>query len=79
VRRVDWRRPQRPLDHGSNLIVVDGARAAGASFVKQAITAILQNRRRDLPTVCSWMPSSAATDLAWQAVRTSQDRATPLR
>jgi hypothetical protein len=32
---------QRSLDHGGNLIVVDAARAAGAGFVKQAITAIL--------------------------------------
>jgi hypothetical protein len=29
---------QRSLDHGGNLIVVDGARAARAGFVKQAIT-----------------------------------------
>jgi hypothetical protein len=41
VRRIGRRRPQRPLDHGSDLIVVDGARAAGAGLVKQAIAAIL--------------------------------------
>lgn len=35
-------RPQRPLDHRSNLIVVDGSRPATAGLVKQAITAILQ-------------------------------------
>jgi len=42
VRRVDWRRAQRPFDHGSNLIVVDRSRSAGASLIKQAIAAILQ-------------------------------------
>src|SRR6202040_1843418 len=42
VRRIDWRRPQRPLDHRGNLIVVDGSRAARACLVKQAITAVLQ-------------------------------------
>jgi len=42
VRRVGRRRTQRSLDHGRNLIVVDGARASRAGFVKQAITAILQ-------------------------------------
>jgi hypothetical protein len=42
VRRVGRRCLQRSLDHGGNLIVVDGARPARAGFVKQAITAILQ-------------------------------------
>lgn len=58
-----WRRPQRSFEDRGNLIFVDGARAARAGFVRQAITAILQNRRRHLPTVASWRPSSAATDL----------------
>jgi hypothetical protein len=40
--RVGRCRTQRSLDHGRNLIVVDGTRAARAGFVKQAITAILQ-------------------------------------
>jgi hypothetical protein len=42
VRRVDRCRAQRPLDHGSNPIVVDCSRSAGASLVKQTIAAILQ-------------------------------------
>jgi len=42
VCRVDWYRAQRPLDHGSNLIVVDSSRSAGASLIKQTIAAILQ-------------------------------------
>jgi hypothetical protein len=42
VRRVDRCRAQRPLDHGSNLIVVDCSRSVGASLVKQTIVAILQ-------------------------------------
>ena len=33
---------QRPLDHGSNLIVVDSSRPPGANLVKQIIAAILQ-------------------------------------
>jgi hypothetical protein len=53
VRRVGLRRAQRALDHCSNLIVLDGSRLALAAFVKQAITAIIKNRRRQLPTVCS--------------------------
>lgn len=42
MRRIGRRRAQSPLDHGSNLIVVDGARAARAGLVKQTITAVLQ-------------------------------------
>jgi len=42
VRRVRRRGAQRPLDHGGNLVVVDGSRPAGASLVEQALTAILQ-------------------------------------
>lgn len=60
VRRVGRRRTQCPLDYLGKLIVVDGARAVRAGFVKQAITAFLQKSTAPL---CSWMPSSAATDL----------------
>jgi hypothetical protein len=42
VRRVTWRRAQRPLDHGRNLIVIDASRSPGASLVQQTITAIPQ-------------------------------------
>ena len=42
VRRVGRRGAQCPLDHGGNLIVVDGSRAARASLVEQTVTAILQ-------------------------------------
>ena len=42
VRRVDRCRAQRPLDHGSNLIVIDRSRSAGTRFVKQTIATILQ-------------------------------------
>ena len=42
VRRVDRRRAQCPLDHGSNLIVVDSSRSAGTRLVKQTIAAVLQ-------------------------------------
>ena len=42
MRRVGWRCTQCPLNYLSNLIVVDGSRAARAGLVKQAITAILQ-------------------------------------
>jgi hypothetical protein len=42
VRRIGRRGAQSLLDHSSNLIVVDGSRAARAGLVKQTIAAILQ-------------------------------------
>jgi hypothetical protein len=79
VRRIGRRRPQRPLDHGSNLIVVDGARSARAGLVKQAITAILQKSAAPLANGVFMNAEFGSHGLAWQAIRTSQDRAAPLR
>ncbi len=79
VRRVDRRRAQRPLDHGSNLIVVDGSRAARAGLVEQAITAILQKPAAPLANGVLVDAEFGSHRFAWQVVRTSQDRAAPLR
>jgi hypothetical protein len=79
VRRVDRRRAQRPLDHGSNLIVVDGSRAAGAGLVEQAITAIVQKPAAPLANGVLVDAEFGSHRIAWQTVRTSQDRAAPLR
>src|SRR2546427_9319975 len=77
--RVGRCRTQRLLDHGGNLIVVDGARAARAGFVKQAITAILQKSAAPLANGVFMNAEFGSHRFAWQAVRTSQDRAAPLR
>jgi hypothetical protein len=53
---------QSLLDHGRNLIVIDGSRPTRAGLVEQAQRSF-KKRRRHLPTVCSCTPSSAATDL----------------
>jgi len=65
VCRVDRRRAQRPLDHGSNLIVVDGSRAARAGFVKQAITAILQKSAAPLANGVFMNAKFGSHGLAW--------------
>jgi hypothetical protein len=70
---------QRSLDHGGNLIVVDGARAARAGLVKQAITAILQKSAAPLANGMFMDAEFGSHGLAWQAIRTSQDRAASLR
>jgi len=62
-----------------NLIVVDGSRAARAGLVKQAITAILQKSAAPLANGVFVDAEFGCHRLAWQAVRTSQDRAAPLR
>ena len=79
MRRIGRRRTQRPLDHGSDLIVVDGSRAARAGLVKQAITAVLQKSAAPLANRMFVEAEFGSYRLAWQAIRTSQDRAASLR
>jgi hypothetical protein len=79
VRRIGWRRTQRSLDHSGNLIVVDGARATGAGFVKQAITAILQESAAPLANGVFVQAEFSRHILARQTVRASQNDAAPLR
>ncbi|GGI25673.1 hypothetical protein GCM10010987_35550 [Bradyrhizobium guangdongense] len=80
MRRVGRRRTQCPLDYLSNLIVVDGARAARAGFIKQAITAILLKKPTAPLANGVFMDAEFSSHrLAWQAIRTSQDRAASLR
>ncbi|MCS3928787.1 hypothetical protein M2175_003818 [Bradyrhizobium elkanii] len=79
MRRIGWRRPQRPLDHRGNLIVVDGSRAARACLVKQAITAVLQKSATPLANGVFVEAELGSHRLAWQSIRASQDRAASLR
>ncbi|MET4024084.1 hypothetical protein ABIC10_009228 [Bradyrhizobium sp. S3.2.12] len=79
MRRVARRRTQCPLDYLSNLIVVDGSRTARARFVKQAITAVLQKSAAPLTNRVFVEAEFGSYRLAWQAIRTPQDRAAALR
>jgi hypothetical protein len=79
VRRVTRRRTQCPLDYLSNLIVVDGSRAARAGFVKQAITTILQESAAPFANGVLMDAKFGSHKLAWQTICTPQDRAAPLR
>jgi hypothetical protein len=79
VRRIGRRRPQRPLDHRSDLIVVDGSRAARAGLVKQAITAILQKSAAPFANGVFVEAEFGSNGFAWQSIRASQDRAASLR
>ena len=79
MRRVGRRRTQCPLDYLSNLIVVNGLMATRASFVKQTITAILQESAAPLANGVFMDAEFGCHRLAWQAIRTPLDRAAPLR
>jgi hypothetical protein len=79
MRRVSRRRAQCPLDHGSNLIVVDRSRAAWPSFIKQTIAAILQESATPLANCVFVKPKLGSHMLARQAVRTTQNDAASLR
>jgi hypothetical protein len=79
VRRIGRRRPQRPLDHGSNLIVIDRSRSAGTRLVKKTLAAILQKTATPLADGVFMDAEFGTHRLAWQTICTSQDRAAPLR
>jgi hypothetical protein len=61
------------------LIVVDRSRAARAGLVKQAITAIFQKSPAPLAKSMFVEAEFGSHRLAWQSIRTSQDRAASLR
>jgi len=79
VCRVARRRTQCPLDYLSNLIVVDGSRVTRAGFVKQTITAILQESPAPLANGVFMGAKFGSHGLTWQSICTPQDRAAPLR
>jgi hypothetical protein len=79
VCRVDRCRAQRPLDHGSNLIVVDSSRSAGAGLVKQTIAAILQKSATPFANCVFVQAELGSHILTRQAVCTSQNDAATLR
>jgi hypothetical protein len=70
VRRVNWRRAQRPLNHGNHLIVVDSSRTTRVRLVKQAITTILQKPAAPLANGMVVDAKFGSHRRAWQAVRT---------
>jgi hypothetical protein len=78
VRRVGWRCTECPLNYLSNLIVVDGSRAARAGLVKQAITAVLQKSATPLANGVFVEAEFGSHRLAGQSIRASQDRAASL-
>ena len=59
--------------------IVDGSRVARAGLVEQAITAIFQKPAAPLANGVFVDAEFGSHRFAWQAVRTSQDRAAPLR
>jgi hypothetical protein len=76
---VSRRRAQRPLDHGSNLIVIDHSRSAGARLVKKTLAAILQKSATPLAN-CVFVEAKLGSHiLARQAVCTAQNDAASLR
>jgi hypothetical protein len=69
---------QRLLDHGRNLIVLDGSRPARTDLVEQAIAAILQKTTPPLANRVFMQAELGCDRLAGQSLRTSQDDAAPL-
>jgi hypothetical protein len=78
VRRVGRRHAQRPLDHGRNLIVINGSRPARTRLIEQAIATILQEASPPFANRVFVHAELGRDRLAGQSVRTSQNDATPL-
>jgi hypothetical protein len=78
ARRVERRRAQRPLDHGSNLIVGDCSRPTKASLVKQTVAAVFQRSTTPLANGV-FVKAELGSHILRQAVRTSQNDAASLR
>jgi hypothetical protein len=72
------RRAQRPLDHGSNLIVDDCSRPTKASLVKQTVAAVFQRSTTPLANGV-FVKAELGSHILRQAVRTSQNDAASLR
>ena len=79
MRHVDRCRAQRPLDHGSNLIVIDRSRSAGTRLVKKTLAAILQKTATPLANRVFVEAELGSHLLARQVVSTSQNDAASLR
>jgi hypothetical protein len=77
--RCDRCRAQRPLDDGSNLIVVNSSRSAGPSLVKQTIAAVIQKSATPLANCVFVEAELGGHILARQAVCTPQNDAASLR
>src|SRR5215831_1764942 len=78
VCRVGRRGAQRALDHGRNLIVVDGSRSARTSLVEQPVAAILQEAAPPFANRVFVQPQLGRDGLAGQSVRTTKNDAAPL-
>jgi hypothetical protein len=79
VRRVERCGAQCPLDHGSDLIIVDSSWSTGAGLVKQTIAAIVQKSATPLANRVFMVAELGSHVLACQAVRTSQNDAASFR
>jgi hypothetical protein len=76
VRGVPWRGPERALDDGGDLIVIDCPRSARTGLVQQPFDAVLQKASTPLPDRVLMDAEFARNGFARNAIRASQDNAT---
>jgi hypothetical protein len=79
VRCIGWRRAQRALNHGGNLIVVDRPWPAGSGLVQQPFDTVLQKTTTPFPDRVFVHAKLGSNGLALNAVSAAQNDATSLR
>ena len=84
MRGIFWRRTQRALDHSGNLIIIDRARPARASFIQEPFDAILQKPSTpfadrvlmNAKLVCNRLARNPSAHRRMARQRSDNDRAT---
>jgi len=79
MRGIFWRRTQRALDHSGNLIIIDRARPARASFIQEPFDAILQKPSTPFADRVLMNAKLVCNRLARNPVGAPQDGPTALR
>ena len=79
MRGIFWRRTQRALDHSGNLIIIDRARPARASFIQEPFDAILQKPSTPFADRVLMNAKLVCNRLARYPVGAPQDGPTALR
>ena len=78
MRGIFGRRTQRALDHSGNLIIIDRARPARASFIQEPFDAILQKPSTPFADRVLMNPKLVCNRLAGNPIRAPQDGPTAL-
>ena len=79
MRGVLWRGPERALNNGGDLIIIDCPRSAWTGFIQEPVDAVLQKTPTPLADRVLMDANLARNGLAGNAIRASEDNAAAFR